>query len=58
VTTSAGNAETFAAKLQCRTQYVRFTSADGVTGHCEMTGRTVFHRRAYDWLDDVLAANR
>ena len=52
----SANAETFADQLVCPHVYVRFTAAEGVTGHCEMSGRSVFHRRAYDWLDGVLAA--
>ena len=37
-------------------EYVLFTAAEGVTGHCEMSGRSVFHRRAYDWLDGVFGS--
>jgi dienelactone hydrolase len=50
---SAG-ARTFADKLVCPRDYVSFTAADGVTGHCEMSGRSVFHARMFDWLDGVL----
>jgi len=48
-------APTFAARLTCPSRYVEFGPADGVTGHCEMTGRAVFHREVFDWLDEVLA---
>jgi hypothetical protein len=44
-----------AAALTCPNEFVTFHNADGVTGHCEMTGRSQFHRRVYDWLDGVLA---
>ena len=50
----SANAATFADRLVCPHEYVRFTAAEGVTGHCEMSGRSVFHQRAYDWLDGVL----
>ncbi len=48
------NARTLADQLVCPTEYVLFGAADDVSGHCEMTGRSVFHRRVYDWLDGVL----
>ncbi|GAA2008997.1 hypothetical protein J2S58_002088 [Nakamurella flavida] len=47
-------AGTFAAALRCPTEFVRFGAGDQVSGHCEMTGRALFHRRVYDWLDTVL----
>ena len=37
-----------------RKDYVRFTGAEGAAGHCEGMAQTVFHRRAFDWLDGVL----
>ncbi|MEU6698796.1 hypothetical protein [Pseudonocardia sp. NPDC046786] len=48
-------APTFAARLTCPSRYVEFGPADGVTGHCETTGRAVFHREVFDWPDEVLA---
>ncbi len=48
--------EILADRLACPTEYVLFTAAEGVTGHCEMSGRSVFHRRAYDWLDEVFGS--
>jgi len=47
-------AKTFADRLVCPKEFVLFGPADDVSGHCEMTGRAVFHRRVYDWLDTVL----
>ena len=47
-----------AAALTCPHDFVTFRNADGVHGHCEMTGRAQFHRRAFDWLDEVLGAPR
>ncbi len=32
---------------------VRFTAAEGAGGHCETLARSVYHQRAYDWLDEV-----
>ena len=49
--------EILADRLVCPTEYVLFTAAEGVTGHCEMSGRSVFHRRAYDWLDEVFGSS-
>jgi pimeloyl-ACP methyl ester carboxylesterase len=47
-------ATTLADRLACPTEYVEFGPDDDVTGHCEMTGRAVFHQRLFRWLDDVL----
>ncbi len=51
----AARAPELAAALACPHELVVFTSADGVSGHCEMTGRARFHERVFDWLDAVLA---
>jgi pimeloyl-ACP methyl ester carboxylesterase len=40
--------------LTCPKQYVQFSSAEGAGQHCESGARTVFHARAFDWLDQVL----
>jgi hypothetical protein len=40
--------------LTCRKRYYRFPSAEGAGQHCESGARTVFHSRAFDWLDQVL----
>ena len=40
--------------LTCPKQYVLFRSAEGAGQHCESGARTVFHQRAFDWLDRVL----
>jgi len=49
------NARILADNLTCPKEYVLFTAADDVSGHCEMSARSLFHRRVYDWLDGVLA---
>lgn len=60
VTATAGDdlsatAETFADRLTCEKKFVRFGEGDDVSGHCEMTGRSAFHRVMFDWLDAVLS---
>jgi pimeloyl-ACP methyl ester carboxylesterase len=32
----------------------RFRADEGAGGHCAMMARSLFHQRAFDWLDDVL----
>ena len=44
--------------LECPKEFVFFTEAEGAGGHCEGLGQSLFFQRAYDWLDDVLAAAR
>lgn len=51
----SADAQQLADHLTCPTEYVEFGHDDDVTGHCEMTGRAVFHQRLYRWLDGVLA---
>jgi pimeloyl-ACP methyl ester carboxylesterase len=50
----SARATELAAALTCPHELVVFKGVDGVSGHCEMTGRAQFHRRAFDWLDHVL----
>src|SRR5262245_36137115 len=33
---------------------VRFRADEGAGGHCAMMARSLFHQRAFDWLDNVL----
>jgi pimeloyl-ACP methyl ester carboxylesterase len=47
-------AERLHAALQCPKVLVRFLAAEGAGDHCEGMARSLFHQRAYDWLDDVL----
>jgi alpha-beta hydrolase superfamily lysophospholipase len=35
-------------------QYVLFTAAEGAGEHCEAGAASLFHQRAFDWLDAVL----
>ena len=48
------NGRVLADKLTCPEEYVLFTADDDVSGHCEMSARSLLHRRVYDWLDGVL----
>ncbi|MEJ2871251.1 alpha/beta fold hydrolase [Actinomycetospora sp. OC33-EN08] len=50
----SADAPKLAAALTCPVEYVEFGRDDDVTGHCEMTGRAVFHERLFRWLDGVL----
>ena len=52
---SCADAERLHDALRCPKALVRFLAAEGAGGHCEETARSLFHQRAYDWLDDVLA---
>jgi hypothetical protein len=31
-----------------------FSTAEGAGDHCALGARSLFHQRAFDWLDDVL----
>lgn len=42
------------AALTCPTEFVTFTAAEGAGDHCELGARTLFHARAFDWLDALL----
>lgn len=40
--------------LRCPKRLIRFTAAEGAGEHCEFRNRSLFNRRALDWLDDTL----
>lgn len=40
--------------LVCPVTAIHYTAADFASGHCEMTARTLVHRRSFDWLDETL----
>jgi pimeloyl-ACP methyl ester carboxylesterase len=51
------NAPVFFDALTCPgKKLVTFRAADGAGEHCESGARTTFHQVAFDWLDEVLAA--
>ncbi len=41
--------------LTCPKHYFHFTNEEGAGEHCECGARTLFHQRAFDWLDDIFA---
>jgi dienelactone hydrolase len=50
----AGFAEKLYEALTSPKTLVRFTNDEGAGEHVEMNGRTLFHQRALDWLDETL----
>jgi pimeloyl-ACP methyl ester carboxylesterase len=50
----AKGAQTLFDALKCKKKLVRFTTAEGAGGHCEMMNRSAVNRVALDWLDEVL----
>jgi pimeloyl-ACP methyl ester carboxylesterase len=40
--------------LTCEKKFLTFTNAEGAGEHCEDGNRSLFHQRAFDWLDEVL----
>jgi len=51
----SASAPKLAAALRCPHEFRTFTAAEGAGDHCEAGARTLFHARAFDWLDGVLA---
>jgi dienelactone hydrolase len=49
-----GQPRTLYDALTCRKELVTFTAAEGGDEHCQAGALTLFHQRAFDWLDDVL----
>src|SRR5215217_9019917 len=50
------NAELIYDRLRSQKELVRFYDAEGAGDHCEAKTRPLFHQRAFDWLDETLAA--
>ena len=50
------NADRIYDQLKCPRELVRFYDAEGAGDHCEAKNRPLFHQRAFDWLDETLAA--
>ena len=50
------NAELIYDRLTSQKELVRFYDAEGAGDHCEAKARPLFHQRAFDWLDETLAA--
>jgi hypothetical protein len=51
----SGDAGAFFEALCCPKTLMRFTAAEGASGHCEMENRSLLNRRALDWLDELFA---
>jgi pimeloyl-ACP methyl ester carboxylesterase len=54
---SASAPQLFAA-LTCEKTLLTFTTAEGAGDHCEAGARTLFHARAFGWLDEILQPAR
>ena len=50
------NAELIYDQLTSQKELVRFYDAEGAGDHCESKNRPLFYQRAFDWLDETLAA--
>ena len=50
------NAERIYERLTSQKRLVRFYDTEGAGDHCEVKTRPLFHQRAFDWLDETLAA--
>jgi len=42
-------------ELTCEKELISFTADEGADEHCHMGALTLFHQRAFDWLDEVVA---
>ena len=51
----SASAPKLAAALRCPHEFRTFTADEGAGDHCEAGARTLFHARAFDWLDGVLS---
>ena len=54
----SAHAGDFADRLTVDHEFVRFTAAEGVFGHCEMAGRAAYLDRMFTWLDNTLKNSR
>lgn len=50
----AASAQKIYDALTCEKEFVRFYRKEGAGEHCESGARLLFHRRAFDWLDERL----
>ncbi len=41
--------------LTCEKEFLTFTNEEGAGEHCENGNRSLFHQRAFDWLDTIMA---
>lgn len=47
-----GQPEQLYAALTCPKTFICFTAAEGAGHHCHVGAHTLFHQRAFDWLDE------
>jgi hypothetical protein len=40
--------------LTCEKEFLTFTNEEGAGEHCENGNRSLFHQRAFDWLDTIM----
>lgn len=52
----SASAPDLVAALNCDHEFVTFTAAEGAGDHCESGARTLFHARAFDWLNSCSSA--
>lgn len=50
----SASAPQLVAALRCPHEFRTFTTAEGAGDHCEAGARTLFHARAFAWLDDIM----
>jgi alpha-beta hydrolase superfamily lysophospholipase len=50
----SASAPDLVAALTCEKEYFHFTAAEGAGDHCEAGARTLYHARAFGWLDNLL----
>jgi acetyl esterase/lipase len=43
--------------LKSPKELLYFTEAEGAGDHCEQMARSLFHQKAFDWLDETLGTN-
>ena len=53
---AAGGAALLSALTVARKGRLFFTAAEGAAGHCEAFNRSLYHQRAFDWLDETFEA--
>jgi hypothetical protein len=43
--------------LKSPKELLYFTEAEGAGDHCEQMARSLFHQKAFNWLDETLGTN-
>ena len=43
--------------LKSPKELLYFTEAEGAGDHCEQMARSLFHQKAFDWVDETLGTN-